>query len=68
MVPILSGCSMIACHKVPIQSLSLFVSITTTCWSLAPSATAAAPHEYFYQAGNRIAGADPRRDCYAMAY
>src|SRR5712692_8176099 len=24
------GCSMIVCHKVPIQSLSLFASITTT--------------------------------------
>src|SRR5258705_13437512 len=28
MVPILPGCPMIACHKVPIQSLSLFASIT----------------------------------------
>jgi hypothetical protein len=43
MVPILPGCSMIACHKVPIQSLSLFVSITTTSRSLVPSATAAIP-------------------------
>src|SRR5258705_1543741 len=33
----------IACHKVPIQSLSLFASITTTSRSLAPSATAAIP-------------------------
>src|ERR1700719_3564748 len=33
----------IACHKVPIQSLSLFVSITTTSRSLVPSATAAIP-------------------------
>src|SRR6266851_9633741 len=43
MVPILPGCSMIACHKVPIQSLSLFASITTTSRSLVPSATAAIP-------------------------
>ncbi len=43
MVPILPGCSMIACHKVPIQSLSLFASITTTSRSLVPSATAAMP-------------------------
>ena len=33
----------IACHKVPIQSLSLFASITTTSRSLVPSATAAIP-------------------------
>src|SRR5258708_4304642 len=33
----------IACHKVPIQSLSLFASITTTSRSLAPSAPAAIP-------------------------
>src|SRR5580704_3100868 len=33
----------IACHKVPIQSLSLFASITTTSRSLVPSATAAMP-------------------------
>jgi len=37
------GCSMIACHKVPIQCLSLFASITTTSGSLVPSATAAIP-------------------------
>ena len=43
MVPILPGCSMIACHKVPIQSLSLFASITTTSRSLVPSATTAIP-------------------------
>ena len=43
MVPILPRCSMIACHKVPIQSLSLFASITTTSGSLVPSATAAIP-------------------------
>ena len=43
MVPNLPGCSMIACHKVPIQALSLFVSITTTSRSLVPSATAAMP-------------------------
>src|SRR5438445_2453637 len=43
MVPILPGCSMIACHNVPIQSLSLFASITTTSRSLVPSATAAIP-------------------------
>ena len=42
-VPILPGCSMTACHKVPIQSLSLFASITTTSGSLVPSATAAIP-------------------------
>ena len=33
----------IACHKVPIQALSLFVSITTTSRSLVPSATVAMP-------------------------
>src|ERR1700675_3422002 len=33
----------IACHKVPIQSLSLFASITTTSRSLVPSATAPIP-------------------------
>ena len=43
MVTILPGCSRIACHKVPIQSLSLFASITTTSRSLVPSATAAIP-------------------------
>ena len=43
MVPILPGCSMTACHKVPIQFLSLFASITTTSGSLVPSATAAIP-------------------------
>src|SRR5579864_2173028 len=42
-VPILPGCSMTACHKVPIQFLSLFASITTTSGSLVPSATAAIP-------------------------
>ena len=43
MVPILPVCSMIACHKVPIQSLSLFASITTTSRSFVPCATAAIP-------------------------
>ena len=43
MVTIFPGCSMIACHKVPIQCLSLFASITTTSRSLVPSATAAMP-------------------------
>ena len=43
MVPILPCCSMTACHKVPIQFLSLFASITTTSGSLVPSATAAIP-------------------------
>src|SRR5260370_15156742 len=42
-VPIFPGCSMIACHRIPIQSLSLFASITTTSRSLLPSATAALP-------------------------
>src|ERR1700688_292583 len=42
-VPIFPGCSMIACHKVPIQCVSLFASITTTSRSLVPSATAAMP-------------------------
>jgi len=43
MVPIFPSCSMIACHRIPIQSLSLFASITTTSRSLVPSATAAIP-------------------------
>jgi hypothetical protein len=42
-MPILPGCLMTACHKVPIQFLSLFASITTTSGSLVPSATAAIP-------------------------
>src|SRR5258707_198946 len=33
MVPILPGCSMIACHKVPIQPLNFLVSIATTARS-----------------------------------
>jgi hypothetical protein len=39
----LPNASQRACHKVPIQSLSLFASITTTSRSLVPSATAAIP-------------------------
>jgi hypothetical protein len=35
--------TVIACHKVPIQSLSLFASITTTWRSFVPCATAAIP-------------------------
>jgi hypothetical protein len=43
MVAILTGRPMIACHKVLIQSLSLFTSITTKSGSLAACATAAIP-------------------------
>src|ERR1700686_915710 len=35
--------TVIACHKVPIHSLSLFPSITATSRSLVPSATTAIP-------------------------